>query len=244
MKQRLFGLLNANGNLGFTDVANGNLASTLNGTLNLNLQNGKLAGIDLLHELGNIGKFGAGGSGFTTISQLSGAFNIHNGVAHTDNLRAAIDGGTLAGVGDINLGNDSLNMKATAVLSSAMSKTVGGSGIGGMMNTALANRNGELVIPVLVTGTFSSPHFAPDVQQIAQMKLKNLLPTSANPAGAISGLLGGAGGKTGGLGGVLGALGGNQSQQSTGHSTQPQPANPAQAIQGLLGGLGGKKKPK
>ncbi|MBV9671056.1 MAG: hypothetical protein JOZ43_08885, partial [Acidobacteriales bacterium] len=243
VKQQLYGLLNAASNLQFTTVPNGNLASTLNGTLNLNLLNGKLTGVDLLRELGSIAKFGAGGNGVTNIAQLSGNFNIRNGLAHTDNLKAAIDGGTLAGIGDINLASQQLNMKITAVLSSAMSKSVGGTGVGGYLNTALANRSGELVIPVLVTGTFQSPHFAPDVQQLAQMKLKNLLPTTGNPAGALSGLLGGSTGNTkGGLGGILGAIGGQQQQQQQGNSQQQQDQN-ANPLGGLLNQLG-KKKPK
>jgi hypothetical protein len=63
------------------------------------------------------------------------------------------------------------------------------------MQTALANNQGELVVPALVTGTFSNPHFAPDVQQIAQMKVKGLIPNLSNPSsmtGTLQNLLGGA----------------------------------------------------
>jgi hypothetical protein len=245
--KQVYGALNANTNISFVNVANGNPAATLNGTLNMNLQNGKITGIDLLRELGSIAKFGGGGSGATNISQLSGAFNIRNGLAHTDNLKAAIDGGTLAGVGDVNLASQELNMKVTAVLNSGMSKQVGGTNIGGYLNTALANNQGELVIPVLVTGTFSSPHFQPDVQQLAQMKLKNMLPTTGNPAGMLSGFLGGGGNgaKSGGLSGVLGALGGKQQQQQNPNQQQQQQQqkpNAQDAVKGLLNQFG--KKPK
>ena len=58
--------------------------------------------------------------------------------------------------------------------------------------TALANSKGELVIPATVTGSFAHPHFAPDVEQMAQMKLKNLLPTASAPGKALSNILGGA----------------------------------------------------
>ena len=244
IKQQLYGLLNAGGNLSFSPVPNGNLASTLNGTLNMNLLNGKITGIDLLRELGSIAKFGAGGNGVTNLTQLSGNFDIRNGLAHTNNLKAAIDGGTLAGIGDINLATQQLNMKVTAVLTNAMSKSVGGTGIGGYLNTALANNSGELVIPVIVTGSFQSPHFQPDVEQLAQMKLKNLLPTTSNPAGALGGFLGGGGAK-GGLSGLLGALGGQQQQQQGAQpQNQQQPTSQQDAINGLLNQLGGRKKPK
>ncbi len=72
----------------------------------------------------------------------------------------------------------------------ALSQQVGGSQVGGFMNTALANGQNELVLPIILTGTFQHPQVAPDVQQIAQMKLQNLLPTTNNPAELTSSLLG------------------------------------------------------
>ena len=47
---------------------------------------------------------------------------------------------------------------------------------------------GELVVPAVVTGTFSNPKFAPDVQQIAQMKVRGLVPNFDNPA-SVTGAL-------------------------------------------------------
>ena len=50
------------------------------------------------------------------------------------------------------------------------------------------------MVPALVTGTFSNPKFAPDIQQIAQMKVKGLVPNFDNPAsvtGTLQNLLGG-----------------------------------------------------
>ena len=55
---------------------------------------------------------------------------------------------------------------------------------------AAVYNKGELVIPVLVTGTFQEPKFAPDLQKIAQMKLQNLVPGLDNPAGLTNGILG------------------------------------------------------
>ena len=45
----------------------------------------------------------------------------------------------------------------------------------------LANNQGEIVIPATVSGTFQHPVFAPNVQKIAQMKLKNLMPSADKP---------------------------------------------------------------
>jgi AsmA protein len=249
LKDTIYGLLASSGNLSFSATDSNNIARTLNGNLNLNLLNGKIAKIDLLNQLAAIGKFAGigGGSKATDVAKLAGTFDIRNGVATTNNLQAAIAGGTMAATGSVNLADQSLNMHLTAVLNKKMSDQVGGTGVGGFMNTALANNKGELVIPVIVTGTFDRPNFAPDVQAIAQMKLKNLLPTTGNPGQLLGGLLGGKSGQTQGqgLGGIVGAITGqkNQSQnnQQQADQQQQQGNNPlANAIGGLLGG--GKKK--
>jgi uncharacterized protein involved in outer membrane biogenesis len=245
LKDTIYGALASSGNLSFSATDANNIARTLNGNLNINLLNGKIAKIDLLNELANIGKFAGvgGGSKATNIAKLAGGFDIRNGVATTNNLQAAIDGGTLAATGSVNLADQSLNMHLTAVLSKGFSDKVGGTGIGGFMNTALANNKGELVMPVIVTGTFDNPHFAPDVNEIAQMKLKNLLPTSGNPgqltSGILGGLLGGSKGAQskgqGGLSGIVGQIAGGQKNQQG--ANQQQQGNPlSQALGGLLGG--------
>src|SRR5581483_6945816 len=187
-----YGLLAANAQTSFAAVSSNDIARTLNGTASLDLTKGRLVGIDMLNQLSSLAKFvnGAPAKNFTNIARLTGNFNIQNGVAQTNNLQAQIEGGSLGAIGAVNLVDQSLNMHLTAVLSQAFSKQVGGTGIGGFMNTALANNRGELVIPVILTGTFQRPIFAPDLQKIAQMKLQNLLPNTQNPAGAASGLLG------------------------------------------------------
>jgi len=273
LKQTLYGLLNSNVNATFSSTSADAIARSLNGKLALNLTNGKLMNVDLLHELASVGKFlgssgvPGGSRGFTNMAQLSGNFDVKNGVAQTNNLKAIIDGGTLAATGLVNLADQSLNMHVTAVLNKALSQEVGGTQIGGFMNTALANNQGELVIPVIVTGTFQHPAVAPDVQELAQMKLKNLLPTTKNPGQFTSGIIGqilgnknqgqnGAQQPQGGLSGILGALGGKQKQQqpNTGVSgnegqqpqaqPQAQPTPTPNPLGGILGKvLGGKKSP-
>jgi hypothetical protein len=190
--------------------------------------------------LASVGKFLGNGFGppknFTDLVQLTGNFDVKNGLAQTNNLKAVIDGGTMAAAGLINLADQSLNLHVTAVLNKAISQQVGGTQVGGFMNTALANNQGELVLPVIVTGTFQHPQVAPDVQQIAKMKLDNLLPTSKNPGQLTTGILGAilgnknqngnAGGSNqqkGGIGGILDAIGGGKQQQQN----QQQPASPA-----------------
>src|SRR5947209_10187042 len=127
VKQMLYGLLNSNVNASFSSTSADAIARGLNGNVALNLTNGKLANLDLLHELATVGKFLGGGpataaKGFTNLVQLSGNFDVKNGVAQTNNLKAVIDGGTLAAAGLVNLADQSLNMHVTAVLNKAMSQ--------------------------------------------------------------------------------------------------------------------------
>ncbi len=143
----------------------------------------------------------------------------------------------MAAQGALNLINQTLNMHLQAVLSKGYSQSVGGTGVGGYLNTALANKQGELVLPVILTGSMNHPVVTPDVEKLAQMKLNNILPNAA-------GMLGGK--NPGGVGGIVGGLlgGGQQPAAQPGQKpNQQQDLN--NSINNALGGLlGGKKKPK
>jgi uncharacterized protein involved in outer membrane biogenesis len=224
MKDTLTGTLNANVNQTFSTPASGDVTQTLNGPFSFTLTNGKLLKIDLLNELGKIAKFGGGSKGYTAISSMSGTFDVHNGVANTNDLKAALDVGSMAATGTINLVNEALGLHMTAVLDKSFSQSVGGTGVGGYLNTALGNKNGELVLPVIIGGTMSHPLVTPDAQKIAQMKLNNIVPSA---------------------GGILGSvLGGGQTKQGQGAGKPAQPTQ-QQQLQDALGGLlgGTKKKP-
>jgi hypothetical protein len=188
--------------------------------------------VDLTHELGSIAGFlnkVQSSKGYTDVSPLTGNIVVKNGVAQTNNLSAKLDIGSIAGVGIANLVDNTLNMHLTAVLNSKFSQMVGGNGIGGFMKTALGNNQGELAIPVLVTGTLQNPKFEPDVQQMTQMKLKGLIPNSNNPGGAVSGILGGL-------------LGKNASQAQGQNQAQQQQQSPQNTVQQVIGLFGKKKK--
>lgn len=170
------------------------MIKALNGTINLNLNNVKYSGANIVQELGSIGGFLNGAStaqtaqGITNISKITGDVLIKNGIAQTSNLEGQLDVGSIGLAGTASLLDQTLNMRATAVLSQAFSQKAGGTSISGFMNTALANKQGQLVVPCLVTGTFSNPKFTPDAQQVAQMKLKGLMPDVNNPSSSVSAL--------------------------------------------------------
>jgi len=198
---------------------------TLNGTLGLNFNNVRYSGVDVAYELSSIGGFlksGAKNQGFTDISHMTGDIVVKNGVAQSNNLLAQLDIGNVGATGTANLVSQALNLRVTAVLSKGFSQQVGGNTIGGYMNTALANNEGELVIPAIVTGTFQHPKFAPDLEKMAQMKLKGLLPSGDNPLGGVAGV----------VEGLLGKKGGAQTQQP---QQSPSEQNPVQELIDIFG---------
>jgi AsmA protein len=235
--KNLYGIMATNAKLNFaSDNDSADIARSLNGTAALGLNNGKIVGMDIPYELAAAGRFltpGQAKRDFTNITKVTGNMNIQNGVAQTNDFKAFIDDGTIAAQGAANLADQTLNMHVMAVLSKEFSQRVGGTNVGGYLQTALSNKNGELVIPVIVTGSFQSPHFAPDLQKIAQMKLDNLVPTLSNP-GALGSILGGVmgnkqqgtngqpGQKQDAMGQILGALGGKQPQQQQGQQPAQQ----------------------
>jgi hypothetical protein len=209
-------------------LSSDNVLRVLNGTLGLNFNNVRYSGVDIDYELGSIGGFlkpDRKNQGFTNISRMTGDIVVKNGVAQTNNLLAQLDIGNVGATGTANLVSQALNLRVTAVLSKGFSQQVGGTGIGGYMNTALANNHGELVIPAIVTGTFEKPKFAPDLERMAQMKLKGLLPSADNPLGGMAEVLG-----------VLGKKGSVQTQQP---QQQPSEQN---AVQELIDIFGKKKQ--
>jgi len=176
------------------------IVKALNGTINVNFNNVRYAGIDISHQiLSMIGtsKASQKDQGFTTVQKMTGTIVVKNGIAQTNNLQATLDIGNVGATGTANLGPQTLNLQLNAVLSKAFTQEVGGTGVGGYMSTALANNQGELVVPATVTGTFQNPKVMPDVQKMAQMKLKGLIPTGDNPLGGASSILGGLTGKKG-----------------------------------------------
>jgi hypothetical protein len=246
VKNTLYGTLAATTNVHFALGSGDELTRTLNGTLGFDVANGQLKNVNIMNEISKVAKFvGAAPSQkgpVTDLKKLSGTFSVQNGVATTNNLVAVLPEGSLSGNGSLNLVNQGMNMHVNAVLASGTSKAVGGTNIGGYLNTALANNKGELVVPVIVTGNMAHPLFAPDVQAIAKMKLNHLLPTTGDPGKLASGILGGAlGGKAGGAGGIINGVLGGGGGQASGQN------NPQQQQQDGLGQLlnkFGKKKPK
>jgi uncharacterized protein involved in outer membrane biogenesis len=204
------------------------VTKALNGNMNVNFNNVRYAGVDISHQLSSLGgllKAEQKDNGFTNILKMTGDILVKNGIAQTSNLQAVLDIGNVGATGTANLASQALNLQLTAVLSKALSQqagstSMGGANIGNYMNAALANSQGQLVIPATVTGTFQNPKFSPDTQRMAQMKLKGMMPTADNPLGGASSI----------LGGFMG-----QKAQQPAKGQQQQQQNPVDQIMGLFG---------
>ena len=227
VKNTVYGTLAADTDLRFALASSNELTRTLNGVLSFNLANGVIKNVNIMNEVEKVGKFlkaapsGDSTQGGTAIKKFAGTLNIVNGVATTNNLTGVLNAGSISANGTLNLASQDINMHMSAVLASSTSQAVGGSGVGGFMNTVLSNKQGELVVPVLVTGNMSHPTITPDAAAMAQMKLSKMLPT------------------TGGLGGALGGILGGQQKPGSADAKQ-QPQNPLDSI---LNGFK-KKKPQ
>jgi hypothetical protein len=268
LRDVIFGSLMSSADVRFVADGTDTIARSLNGKVSLNLAEGRIANVDLTQEVGNIARFATGrerAERSTSVARLNGTLDIVDGVARTDDLTAAIEGGTMAASGTINLVDQTLDLRLVTVFSREFSERVGGTRVGGFMTTALANQQGELVVPLLVTGTTQQPRFAPDVQRIAEMRLQNLVPNLRDPRALTGRILGGADGPEDAsrdprrtLGGIVDALtgrGGAQAQpEAPGEAGQPEDEakpeatpqqaappperrDPAQQVQDALRGL-------
>jgi uncharacterized protein involved in outer membrane biogenesis len=203
----------------------------LNGTVNLDFSPLKIAGFDTVHKLASLGGFASSLSeqDATEIVKATGNILIKNGVAQTDNLRLQLAVGNLAAAGTADLATETLNMKAAAVFTRAFSEKVSGTRAGGLLNVALTNSAGEIVLPALVTGSFREPRFAPDARAVAELQKQKFIPNLENPGQALTN--------------VLGLLKGKPAQtQETAPGQQPAPADkPTEKpsiLKGILEGLG------
>jgi AsmA protein len=172
LKNELYGTLGATTKMKFALASSNDLARTLNGTVDFALSNGELKNVNILGEISKFGKLlggssGQGSGGETALKQLSGTMTIADGVATTNNLKAATSDGAVTAKGTLNLVTQAIDMHMTA-----------------------------LAIPVLVTGTTAHMKFAPDAKALAKdipgalegiLGGKNSNGKQTNPLGGILG---------------------------------------------------------
>ena len=147
------------------------MKKAMNGTLSLNLTDGAIKGINIARKLRDaqsmLGKTqtqSANQSEKTDFSELKASFKVNNGVAHNDDLSLKSPLLRLAGNGDINVGQDSMNYLAKATLA----RTLEGQGGRDMV--------GGITVPVRVSGPFSDLKYTLDfgamVSEAAKQKVE------------------------------------------------------------------------
>jgi uncharacterized protein involved in outer membrane biogenesis len=155
------------------------MAHSLNGKVSLNFAQGRIASFNLTSELSSLAKFlgfNPGNDNFTQFTALSGDLDIVGGKASTQNLKIDLANLTAGLTGNMNLADQTLDLKLLSILDKRFSDQVGGNKIGGFMTAAFANPSGNLMIPASIRGTFSKPVMTPDPGAIAKMKLQSFNP--------------------------------------------------------------------
>jgi len=143
------------------------LKKALNGTAAIKLTDGAIKGIDVAGTLRDVkSRLGAlrgqhtqaaSGSQKTDFSELSGTFQIKNGVARNNDLQGKSPLLRLAGQGEVDIAQELLNylIKATVV---ATSKGQGGRDVSDLTG---------ITVPVHLTGSFAKPSYSIDFSGVA-----------------------------------------------------------------------------
>lgn len=177
MKGVISGPLSGKVNLAFSPKAGEEIARTLNGTMELQMANGKMSGIQILNEVAAVGKLLGVmkiKETFTEIVHFGSTMQVANGVVTTKDLALNFGAGNLTGEGTIGLVDQSLNLRITTVLGKEFAAKAGGGALGDIIGAIFSGPQGQIVIPSIVTGTFAQPRFAPDTERAARLKVEGM----------------------------------------------------------------------
>lgn len=155
----------------------------------VNLSDAKLAGFNLKQKLGALGSFaglGGGGPEDTEIQTLSANVRVDPAGTRAENLNLVVPSiGTITGNG---------NVSAAGQLDCHMVAKLTGSSAAGVVTSALSSIAGGGTkggIPFKITGTTSSPVFAPEMGGMLGNAGKGATSTGSSAAGTASSVLGG-----------------------------------------------------
>lgn len=149
-----FDTLEGRGNIVVNLTLQGNTVSEMkkaaNGNLSLNLADGAIRGINIAKKMRDAKSMlgaksesqSANKEEKTDFSELKASFKVTNGIAHNDDLSMKSPLLRLSGNGDINIGNNSINYLAKAMLAKTLEGQGGQDGVQG------------LTVPVRVSGSF------------------------------------------------------------------------------------------
>jgi AsmA protein len=173
-KDILEGVTNAQLNLAMAGDDPDQIKQTLNGDGQLRFNDGAIVGIDLAGMVRNVkAAFGLAQRPSerprTDFSELSAPFTITNGLVNTPQTSLKSPLIRVIAAGNANLVTEALDFRVEP-------KVVGT--IKGQGDTEA--RSG-LMVPVIVSGTFSNPKFAPDLAGVAKKQLQDALQGTEKP---------------------------------------------------------------
>ena len=168
-KDFLEGNLKANIDFTMTGDDAQQIKRTLNGEGELLFKDGAIKGIDLAGMVNNVkAAFGlaekAGETLRTDFSKLEVPFTVKQGLVNTANTNLISPLIRLTASGTADLVSENLDF------------TVDPKFVGTLKGQEDTQERSGLLVPVLVTGTFSSPKFRPDLERILKQKLEKSLP--------------------------------------------------------------------
>ncbi|MDD2775074.1 MAG: AsmA family protein [Gallionella sp.] len=148
-----FDTLEGKGNVNLDVTTQGDrvsvLKKALNGSMSLNLADGAIRGFNVAKKIRDAkSSLGSSTSSAnkeekTDFSELKASFSIRQGVAHNEDLSLKSPLIRLGGIGDINVGNDSMNYLAKATIARTLEGQGGKDQVGG------------LTIPLRISGAFT-----------------------------------------------------------------------------------------
>jgi AsmA protein len=149
------------------------IKQTLNGRGSLDFTDGAIVGVDLAGMVRDVkaglrGEVQSGPKPRTDFSELAVPFTLQNGVFHTAEAAMKSPLLRLSAAGNADLVKETLDLRVYPKL------------VGTIKGQGDAKNRSGLGVPILVSGTFASPSFRPDLESLAKDKLKELL----SPSGA------------------------------------------------------------
>jgi AsmA protein len=165
-KDFLEGTANAAGNLSFSGDDAETVKKTLNGNGELRFSNGAIKGIDLVAMIQNIrAAFGDGqaipAGSQTDFTELTVPFAINNGVVETSQTKLESHVLDTLVVGKADLVSENLDFRVEPKMVRKLGR-----------QQDEQKEYSNVMVPVLVSGTFSEPKFAPDLESVAKQQIQ------------------------------------------------------------------------
>ncbi|MDX5365624.1 MAG: AsmA family protein, partial [Alphaproteobacteria bacterium] len=137
------------------------MVSALNGNGSVKFTDGKIKGINIAQLARNVFSaattgWQSGGAQDTDFSEMGGTFTITNGVLKNDDLKLLSPLIRVAGAGTVNMPPKTLNYRVEPKLAASLEGQGGQTDVKG------------IEVPILITGSWSNPRFAPDLASMIQ----------------------------------------------------------------------------